>query len=569
MTKATLRRTSEKVSSASRLRPIGGADTSADGGRWPALDTISDPILVVDDQLCIVRANTAAVSRYGSIAGKPHDEVFTRWDRESERAAIREAFRTGCVQRCEVETRNPGDDGRLFLNVSVSPVGDGLNRPDRVVVVHRDNTPHVQIAQSLHRRITDLQCLYQVSRLKDRQDLSLAEFFQGIVDLIPPSLTHADIAGAKIYYGGHESRSSSFVETPWKQVADITADGAKLGAIEICYINERPPDDTAQTSGDRALIDTLARELGKYVERLQTTEALRDSERRFADIVDFLPDPTFAINTDRVVIAWNHAMERLTGTPAADMLGKADFEYALPFYRVRRPIMVDLVLTGDAQTEALYPHIRRDGQTLTTELFIPTVKPGGSYFWIKATPLYDSQGKVVGAIETTRDMTDHKQMEDSLLTAKKQLEDEREALRDKNTALREMLDQLDQEKQRIMRQTQANVDRIVMPLVRSVVDKAPPDLVRQVSLLRDCLEEIAAPFVNTLETRFASLSPRELQICNMIRVGMSCKDIAAALDTSVYTVLNQRQRIRQKLGISNSDTNLASFLQGVRGGGNQ
>jgi PAS domain S-box-containing protein len=566
MNKTTLKRTSEKAHTERRLEQGVSDERSSDGGRCPDLDVISDPVLVVDSGLRIIHANVAATARYGEIAGKSYDEVFTHWDRESERAIIREAFKTGQMQKCEVETRDPRDHGRLFLAVSASPAHETPDQPRRVVVVHRDTTAHVQMEQSLHRRITDLQCLYQVSRLKDQRGITLKEFFQHTVDLIPPALTHADIAGVKIHYGDEEYRSNSFVETPWKQVADILADSANLGVVEICYINERPLDDTAEASGDRALIDTLARELGKYAERLHTTEALRNSERLFADMVNFLPDPTFAINMDKMVIAWNHAMERLTGTSAADMLGKSDFEYSLPFYRVRRPIMVDLVLTGDPKIEAMYPHIRRDGPTLTTELFIPTVKPGGSYFWIKATPLYDSQGKVVGAIETTRDLTDHKQMEDSLLTAKKQLEDEREALRNKNTALREMLDQIDQEKQRIMQQTQANVDKLVMPLVRSVIDKAPPDLAPHISLLHDCLEEIAAPFVNSLETRFGSLSPRELQICNMIRVGMSCKDIAATLDTSVYTVLNQRQRIRQKLGISNSDKNLASFLQTVHGG---
>ncbi|HET6581234.1 MAG TPA: PAS domain-containing protein, partial [Methanoregula sp.] len=63
--------------------------------------------------------------------------------------------------------------------------------------------------------------------------------------------------------------------------------------------------------------------------------------RTFHDaIIDFLPDATFVIDLDGRVIAWNNAMEALTGVPAEAMLGKGNYEYALPFYKERRPILI-------------------------------------------------------------------------------------------------------------------------------------------------------------------------------------------------------------------------------------
>ena len=50
------------------------------------------------------------------------------------------------------------------------------------------------------------------------------------------------------------------------------------------------------------------------------------------EIIDFLPDATFVIDIEGRVIAWNHAMEELTGVSAESMLGKGDYEYSLPFY---------------------------------------------------------------------------------------------------------------------------------------------------------------------------------------------------------------------------------------------
>ena len=66
-------------------------------------------------------------------------------------------------------------------------------------------------------------------------------------------------------------------------------------------------------------------------------ESLWESERRLADIIFFLPDPTYTIDPEGKFIAWNLAMEEMTGIKATDMIGKGDHEYSLPFYGERRP----------------------------------------------------------------------------------------------------------------------------------------------------------------------------------------------------------------------------------------
>ena len=70
----------------------------------------------------------------------------------------------------------------------------------------------------------------------------------------------------------------------------------------------------------------------QILERQMAEDALKDSERRLGDIINFLPDATFVINRDGVVIAWNRAIEKMTGIKAANILGKGNYEYALPFY---------------------------------------------------------------------------------------------------------------------------------------------------------------------------------------------------------------------------------------------
>ncbi|HQK80101.1 MAG TPA: PAS domain S-box protein [Syntrophales bacterium] len=48
-------------------------------------------------------------------------------------------------------------------------------------------------------------------------------------------------------------------------------------------------------------------------EQRRIREALRESEQRLADIIEFLPDATFAIDREGIVIACNRAMEEMTG----------------------------------------------------------------------------------------------------------------------------------------------------------------------------------------------------------------------------------------------------------------
>ncbi|MCX6677411.1 MAG: ATP-binding protein [Methanothrix sp.] len=133
-----------------------------------------------------------------------------------------------------------------------------------------------------------------------------------------------------------------------------------------------------------------------------------------ASIIDFVPDATLAIDLKGKVIAWNKAMENLTGMKAIDILGKGDYVYALPFYNCRRPILVDLVLKPDAKIESEYRNLQRDGTSISGEAQISSFRQGGSYTWGKAAPLYDSSGKIIGAIESIRDITELKQIEEDL-----------------------------------------------------------------------------------------------------------------------------------------------------------
>ncbi|HKI50087.1 MAG TPA: PAS domain S-box protein, partial [Desulfobacteria bacterium] len=136
-------------------------------------------------------------------------------------------------------------------------------------------------------------------------------------------------------------------------------------------------------------------------------------QRRLTQIVDFLPDATMVIDTEGKVVAWNRAIEQMTGVKAEDMLGKGDHEYAIPFYGERRPVLIDLVDQWNKEIEGKYQYVKKNGESLISETYDPWVKPGG-FLWNKASLLYDSAGEVMGAIESIRDITEMKEYERAL-----------------------------------------------------------------------------------------------------------------------------------------------------------
>ncbi len=157
-------------------------------------------------------------------------------------------------------------------------------------------------------------------------------------------------------------------------------------------------------------------------DRKRVEDAVRDSERRLAEIIDFLPDPTLVIDRDGTVVAWNRAIEAMTGITAEEMVGKGDHEYAIPFYGKRRQTLIDLVLCRDEAIEKEYLSIREQGDTLVSESFHPHLGPDGTYLWSAARPLFDSRGEVAGAIESIRDITERQQAQKALKEAKEAAE---------------------------------------------------------------------------------------------------------------------------------------------------
>lgn len=173
--------------------------------------------------------------------------------------------------------------------------------------------------------------------------------------------------------------------------------------------------DLRTIPGQSKTTGKMVEKLPSKIERLE--EALQHSQRYIFDLINSLPDATIVINTSGRVIAWNEAAQELTGISAEDMLGEDDYKYALPFYGVRQPMLIDLVLHPDPKRVAQYRNVEEKGETLIAEAFCPKVGEKGAYLKATATPLYDTQNRLIGAIESIRDITNYKKAQEALETS--------------------------------------------------------------------------------------------------------------------------------------------------------
>lgn len=155
-------------------------------------------------------------------------------------------------------------------------------------------------------------------------------------------------------------------------------------------------------NGKTVAVQGIARSFTRLKEELTR---LTMSQQDLKGLADCLPDATMAIDMEGKVVVWNKAMERLTGIKASEMLGRGNFEYALAFYETKRPIMVDLVLRPE-EVKQYYKIIEVDDYTVISEFKTPKLRGEGRNLWGRAMPWYSEDGRLLGAIESLRDVTE-------------------------------------------------------------------------------------------------------------------------------------------------------------------
>ena len=161
------------------------------------------------------------------------------------------------------------------------------------------------------------------------------------------------------------------------------------------------------------------------------------------------------------------------------------------------------------------------------------------------------------------DVTERKKAEENIKTINESLEklvfERTKELEQKNIALSEILGQIEIEKKQIKDNVVANAETLLLPVIQKL--KLTGESRKYIQLLQKNLQELTSSFGTKLTGKRAKLTSREIEICDMIKNGLTNKEIASLSNISRATIERHRANIRKKLGIIKKDVNLSSFLK--------
>ncbi len=287
--------------------------------------------------------------------------------------------------------------------------------------------------------------------------------------------------------------------------------------------------------------------------QVEAEEALKKSERMLSDIINFLPEPTLAIDREGKVIIWNREMEKMMGVKAEAMLGKNNYEYALPFYGKRIPMLIDMIQNPDKKSIKRYAYFKKEKNFLYAEHTFE-LKGETRWLWCKASPIYDHNNQLIGAIESMQDVTDFR-------NAVTELEHKSLHLEEANTALKVLLEHRKNDRSEIEGKIVGNVKSLMMPYLNKLkTTRLDATQTAYLHILESHLAEIISPFLTNLTIRQANLTPREIQIADLVKEGKTAKEISQMLNIAVHTANNYRKRLRKKFSLQCKDKNLRAHL---------
>ena len=280
-------------------------------------------------------------------------------------------------------------------------------------------------------------------------------------------------------------------------------------------------------------------------ERYETEKQIRLLEERYEKAFRNSPDSITIsdIETGRFIEV-NEGFEHITGYRRADIAGKTSFELGIWKDPEVRKHMAEI--------------IRRDGHV--RDMFIEVVIRGGAVrSCLVSAELIHLDGRPC-FLAVTRDITDRVMADEKLRQTTDQLRQEHQELLRKNIALNEILEHIDDEKEQYRHEICTNIENLLRPTLRKLQQDGRLSR-RDVEILVHGLDEVTGKHIDEYRNNVSKLTPRELDILDMIRTGRSSKQIADALGLSSQTVHKHRQSIRRKLQLDHREINLAAYLR--------
>ena len=282
--------------------------------------------------------------------------------------------------------------------------------------------------------------------------------------------------------------------------------------------------------------------------RRQTEETLRATEDKLTKTFMSLPDPTmfFTLDDGRLLMA-NQAFFRLTGSEPEDLLGKNISE-------------IGLWKNADERKKAV-ESLKREKRIRNFE-FSAVLRGGERPCLLSGEIIYlHNESHVVASV---KDMDEMRRAVSTVQDKEVELEVKVRQFQEVNEALRQLLSQSKEDAKKFEQRIVANVEDLILPYVRRLKGtNLDMDQKVYVNVIESNLSELVAPFMRQIGNKHANLTPREIEVANLVRMGASSKEISKLLAISKRAVEFHRDSLRKKLGLKKSKRNLRAYLASI------
>ena len=175
--------------------------------------------------------------------------------------------------------------GHVKSTISLMKINEELNREIKGLK-RADKEELGYVSNKLKERIKEIKCLYNISSLRDGTNFSLDDILQGIVDFIPSAIPYPEIACARILFNQYDFTTKNFKDTKWKLSQEIKVNDERIGALEVCYLEEKPElEERPFIEETKNLIASIAESIAQIVERDWAEIEIRKCRKKIEEIL--------------------------------------------------------------------------------------------------------------------------------------------------------------------------------------------------------------------------------------------------------------------------------------------